>query len=160
ACMSNLLIFCDRRDQADEVAMQVPQIVVAHPARVLLLVGEEDADNLNEPSAGSARQAPQAGGILASVLVRRLAQARDHRCFSEQVTLRAAGVAVAKLPFAVRGLLIGDLPINLWWRSQQPPPLAGPLLYELAENAQQIIYDSFGWLDPARAVAAASSWLA
>jgi len=63
------------------------------------------------------------------------------------------------LPFAVRSLQIGDLPTNVWWASSQPPPMAGPLLYELAEHAQQIIYDSLGWLEPARAVAATATWL-
>jgi glucose-6-phosphate dehydrogenase assembly protein OpcA len=55
--------------------------------------------------------------------------------------------------------LIGDLPINLWWAAPQPPPLAGHLLYELAENAQQIMYDSIGWPDPTRGVAATAAWL-
>jgi len=50
--------------------------------------------------------------------------------------------------------------MNLWWASPQPPPLAGSLLYELAEYAQQLIYDSQGWLDPHRAVAATAAWLA
>ena len=75
------------------------------------------------------------------------------------MTLHAAGAAVERLPFAVRALLIGDLPTNLWWASPQPPPLAGPLLYDLAEHAQQIIYDSLGWPDPVRGVAATASWL-
>ena len=44
------------------------------------------------------------------------------------MTLHAAGAAVERLPFAVRALLIGDLPTNLWWAAPQPPPLAGPLL--------------------------------
>jgi glucose-6-phosphate dehydrogenase assembly protein OpcA len=146
ACMSNLVIFCDRREQALEAAGQVPEIVAAHPARVLLIVGEAGADD----SAG--------GGVAASVLVR-LREGRDHQSLSEQVTLYASGGAVGKLPFAVRALLIGDLPINLWWRSTQPPPFAGPILHDLAENAQQIVYDSLGWTDPTRAVAAAYSWL-
>ncbi len=151
ACMSNLVIFCDRRDLADEVAGQVPEIVASHPARVLLVLGEHVV--------GEHAGAGDAPGVTAAVLVRRLLTGRDHESFSEQVTLHASGGAVGKLPFAVRALLIGDLPINLWWRSQQPPPLAGPLLYDLAENAQQIIYDSLGWVEPARAVAATSSWL-
>jgi glucose-6-phosphate dehydrogenase assembly protein OpcA len=152
ACMSNLVVYCDRREQAEEVASQVPEIVASHPARVLLLLGDS----------ASAADTPQASGsnsVTAVVLVRRLETGRNHRSFSEQVTLRATGGAVGKLAFAVRALLIGDLPINLWWHSTQPPPLTGPLLYDLAENAQQIIYDSLGWLEPARAVAATSSWL-
>lgn len=146
ACMSNLVIFCDRRDLAEEVAAQVPEIVAAHPARVLLVVGDS-------------KNASESQGVGASVLVRRVQTGRNRYSFSEQVTLVASGGAIGKLPFAVRALLIGDLPINLWWRSPQPPPLAGPLLYELAESAQQIIYDSLGWIEPMRAVAATFSWL-
>jgi glucose-6-phosphate dehydrogenase assembly protein OpcA len=145
SCMSNLVIFCDQADQAQEVARQVPEIVAAHRARVLLLIGEHGDETDS--------------GVSASVLVRQLSSGRNHQSFSEQVTLRASGGGISKLPFAVRALLIGDLPINLWWRSLQPPPLAGPLLYDLAENAQQIIYDSLGWLEPTRAVAATYSWL-
>jgi glucose-6-phosphate dehydrogenase assembly protein OpcA len=75
------------------------------------------------------------------------------------VTLHAAGAAVDRLPFAVRALVIGDLPTNLWWAAPQPPPLAGPLLLDLSENAQQIMYDSLGWRDPVRGVSATASWL-
>jgi glucose-6-phosphate dehydrogenase assembly protein OpcA len=75
------------------------------------------------------------------------------------VTLRAGGGAVDRLPFAVRALLIGDLPTNLWWAAPTPPPLAGPRLAELAEYAQQIVYDSIGWPDPVRGVAATAAWL-
>ena len=78
---------------------------------------------------------------------------------SEQVTLRAAAPSVCRLPSAVRALLIGDLPTNLWWATPQPPPLAGAMLHELSERAQQIIYDSIGWLEPARGVAATGAWL-
>ena len=59
----------------------------------------------------------------------------------------------------MRALLIGDLPTNLWWATPQPPPLAGAMLHELSEHAQQIIYDSIGWLEPARGVAATGAWL-
>jgi glucose-6-phosphate dehydrogenase assembly protein OpcA len=75
------------------------------------------------------------------------------------VLLRARERSMDRLPFAVRSLLIGDLPTNLWWASPEPPPLAGPLLYDLAESAQQLVYDSQGWIDPHRGVAATSSWL-
>src|SRR5262249_12999782 len=73
--------------------------------------------------------------------------------------LTAGGSAVERLPFAVRSLMIGDLPMNLWWASPQPPPLAGPLLHELSEYAQQIVYDSLGWIEPVRGMGGISSWL-
>jgi glucose-6-phosphate dehydrogenase assembly protein OpcA len=145
ACMSNLVIYCDRREHAEEIAGLVPAIVAGHPARVLLVVGEAAET--------------ETAGVSASTLVRQLEAGHQRRSFSEQITLYASAGGVGKLPFAVRALLISDLPINVWWATQVPPPFAGPLLYDFTENAQQIIYDGLGWVEPARAVAATYSWL-
>ena len=145
ARMSNLVIYCDRAALAQAVAAEVPAIVAVHPARVVLVIGEAE-------SAGDE--------LVASILVRpHMGEGRRLIC-SEQVTLHAKGAACGRLPFAVRGLLIGDLPTNLWWAAPEPPALAGALMFELAEHAQQIVYDSIGWLEPARGVAATASWLA
>lgn len=144
ARMSNLVIFCNSKEIATNVAAQVPGIVAVHPARVLLLLGEADSETRD---------------ITAEVHVRPQRLGHRQQSCSEQVTLRTAGSAVDRLPFAVRNLVIGDLPINLWWASPQPPALAGPLLYDLSEYAQQIMYDSLGWADPARGVASTASWL-
>jgi glucose-6-phosphate dehydrogenase assembly protein OpcA len=142
--MSNLVVYCTSMEAAAELSEQVPDVVAVHPARVLLLIGE----------AGST-----------DVEIRAYAQARcrslgknQHAC-SEQVALRAAPGLIERLPFVVRALLVGDLPTNLWWATNTPPALAGPLLAELAEGAQQIIYDSLGWPDPARGVASTAAWI-
>jgi glucose-6-phosphate dehydrogenase assembly protein OpcA len=145
ACLSNLVIFCSSEEAAAEVAAAVPQVVTIHPARVLLLVGV--------PGGG-------AGEVAASVSVRSHRGASGHRVFSEQVTLRADGRAVERLPFAVRPLLTADLPVNLWWAVPAPPVQAGPLLYDLLDGVQQVIYDSRGWAEPARGVVATAAWLA
>lgn len=144
ARMSNLVIYCDREDLAASVDAQIPAIAELHPARVLLLVAE--------PGPGS-------GELTASVRVRAGKVEQEQQLGTEQITLRASGRAVDHLAYAVRGLLIVDLPLNVWWASLKPPPLAGPLLYDLTEYAQQVIYDSIGWLEPARGVAAVASWL-
>ena len=144
ARMSNLVIFCNNKGQAAEIDAQIPDIASLHPARVLLLVGEPG---------------PETAEVSASVIVRAQRVGSHQQCGSEQVTLHAAGAAVDRLPFAVRALVIGDLPTNLWWAANVPPPLAGALLRELAEYAQQIVYDSLGWLEPARGVAATATWL-
>jgi glucose-6-phosphate dehydrogenase assembly protein OpcA len=141
--MSNLVIYCGSLALAEAVAEQVPDVVMVHPARVLLLV----ADSAAPP------------GITAGVNVRCRLIAKELQACSEQVTLRAGEGMVDRLPFAVRALLIGDLPTNLWWATPQPPPMAGPLLFELAENAQQIMYDSIGWPQPALGVASTAAWL-
>ena len=143
AHMSNLVISCDSDEAAQAAAAQIPEIVALHPARVILAVGLP-----GEPSAGAA----------ATVHIRALATGGP-RVFAEQVTLRARGRGLNQLPFAIRELLIGDLPTNLWWASHVPPPLAGTLLFDLSEQAQQVVFDSLGWLDPNRGVAATSSWL-
>jgi glucose-6-phosphate dehydrogenase assembly protein OpcA len=143
ARMSNLVIYCDHADQAARVEAELPGIVTLHPARVLLL--------LAEPS-GTSRD------VTACVRTGWLRRGLLYLC-TEQVTLRAEAPGVERLPYLLRELLIGDVPTNIWWASTLPPPLAGSLLYELAEQAQQIIYDSLGWLEPARGVAAVAAWL-
>jgi glucose-6-phosphate dehydrogenase assembly protein OpcA len=144
ARLSNLVIFCNSLEQSILLNVQIPDVSATHPARTLLLVGEPGPPECELTSRVTVR--PLRGG------------GQRHAC-AEQVTLHAGGGAVSRLPFAVRALLIGDLPINLWWAAPQPPPLAGHLLYELGEHAQQIIYDSIGWPDPPRGVAATAAWL-
>jgi glucose-6-phosphate dehydrogenase assembly protein OpcA len=144
AQMSNLVIFCDRTETAATITNIVPAIVVLHPARVLLLVGEPDGDSSDVSAEISVWCQRHRGGPKAC---------------SELVTLRARGQSVDRLPFAVRSLLIGDLPTNVWWVAGTPPPLAGPFLHQLAESAEQVVYDSIGWREPARAVAATAAWL-
>jgi glucose-6-phosphate dehydrogenase assembly protein OpcA len=144
ARMSNLVIYCDRPESAETVAAALPGVIALHPARVLLLVAEPG------PAAAEVTAAVRIGGHVVDP---------GRWVCSEQVTLRAAGAAIDRLPAAVRSLLIGDLPTNLWWAAPQPPPQAGVLLYDLAEHAQQIVYDSIGWPEPARGVVATAAWL-
>jgi len=145
ACMSNLLVWCDTQEQAATLPADLGEIVERHPARVLLLVGEA------EPGS-------EGGGVAASVTaVCHLAGAGRQIC-SEHVTLSAAPGAARRLPSAARSLVLGDLPTALWWAGREPPPLAGDLFLDLAAMADHLIYDSAGWLDPARGVIGISDW--
>jgi len=144
ARLSNLLIFTDNAETAQAITNEVPTIVETHPARVILLLAEPGPPD--EEVRGFVTAWCRRWGL------------RQHIC-SEQVTLKCRGRNAEDLPYAVLSLLVGDLPTNLWWASTIPPPLAGPLLLQLSETAQQVIYDSNGWRDPARGVAATSSWL-
>jgi glucose-6-phosphate dehydrogenase assembly protein OpcA len=142
ARMSNLVIF-NRPKKVAEVTGELPGILAAHPARVLLLIAVPE---------------PREGGVVSSATA--WCQNRgSQKAYYEKIILAAHGPSVDRLPYLVRELLVGDLPINLWWASEQPPPLAGPLLRDLAENAQQVIYDSIGWLEPAVGVVATATWL-
>lgn len=144
AGLSNLVIYCDSALLAEEIGRVVPDIVAIHPARVLMLVHEA-----GQP----------ASPIEATVHTRMHRTGKGLRAFSEQVTLRASGRSGEHLPYAVRSLLIGDLPTNLWWAAPQPPAMAGSLLYDLSENADQVLYDSYGWPQPARGMMATAPWL-
>jgi glucose-6-phosphate dehydrogenase assembly protein OpcA len=97
--------------------------------------------------------------VTARVTVRPLARGSGTGACAEMVTLHAGGSMVERLPFAVRALLIGDLPVNVLWSSHVPPPMAGVLMADLADLAQQVIYDSVGWPDPARGMVATAGWL-
>ncbi len=143
--MSNLIIYCNNDEVGARIHQQIPEVVAVHPARVLLLVGDTTIPEDH---------------ITASVQVEAHSLGRHHQACTELVLIKATGPAVDRLPFAVRSLLIGDLPTNLWWAAPIPPAMGGVLLYELAETAQQIIYDSIGWMEPARGMAATASWLA
>jgi glucose-6-phosphate dehydrogenase assembly protein OpcA len=142
--MSNLLIFTDSVERARKLSQQAPDVILVHPARVQLLVCD-----------------PAATGheIIASVSVQCHRLSVKQQGCAEIVVLQAPPSLAERLPFAVRSLLIGDLPINLLWSATTPPPMAGHLLYELGERAQQIMYDSLDWPDPARGVAATASWI-
>lgn len=142
ARMSNLIVHCQTSERATEVERLISQVVSLHPARVLLLIADDHSGSYD---------------IHASALVRRAGQ--QAQLCSEQVTLRGGPHAAEHLPFAVRRLLIGDLPTNVWWANPTPPSLAGPILDDLAEYAQQVIYDSNGWPEPHKGIAATSAWL-
>jgi glucose-6-phosphate dehydrogenase assembly protein OpcA len=143
ARMSNVVVYADEPEQAAELDAQLREIVETHPCRVILLVAHRD----EHPVEAAVR-----------VRTRYVASGRQE-VGSEQILLQAGGRTVDHLPYVVRGLLIGDLPTNLWWASRQPPSLAGPMLHDLAEQAQQVIYDSLGWTDAHRGMSAMAGWL-
>ncbi|MHB1424820.1 MAG: glucose-6-phosphate dehydrogenase assembly protein OpcA [Gemmataceae bacterium] len=155
ARMANLVIFCTSQERAAGLNAEIPEVVSVHPARVLLLIADAESSSADLETTVLVRQLRP----LHSLPPFRGGNKGGGFGFSEQVTLTVGRGAEHHLSFAVRALLIGDLPTNLWWAAPVPPPFAGPILYELAEHAQQIVYDSMGWPDPARGVGATAAWL-
>lgn len=145
ACMSNLIIYCNNMEEAVEIGKDIPAIVDAHPSRVLLLIGEG---------------APSEGRIEALVGIYYTALNDGWQVCAERIDVIATALAADRLPSVARSYLIGDLPTTLWWASRQPPPEAGDLFFQLAELANQIIYDNLGWVNPFKGVAAMTRWVA
>lgn len=143
ARMSNLVVACRDEAAAAVAEAQFHAIIAVHPARLLLLIG--DPRGADEP-------------IRAEVKVEGLDD--DDFVCSELVRLRAGGPSVERLIYAVRGLIIGDLPTNLWWANAVPPSAASVgLMNQLTDQVEQVIYDSTGWADPRAGVAATTPWL-
>ena len=145
ACMSNLIIYCDTPQQAETIGQEIAAIVDVHPARVLLLMGN-----------GS----PSEGAIEARIAIYYTALDDGWQVCGDRIDVISTAEVNDRLPSIVRSLLVGDLPTTLWWASQRPPPMGGEVFFQLAELADQIIYDNVGWLNPAQGVAAMTRWVA
>ena len=144
ACMANLVIFCRNTSEEQEITQEIPAIVAQHPSRVLLLV----ADAMS-----------QSAGLEAFVSAHcRLIEDGQQIC-SEQVTVRAGSGGIRRLPSLVRSLRLGDLATALWWAIPEAPPLLGTPFDELAELADQVIYDSVAWTDPVRQLMVTADWI-
>ena len=144
ACMANLVIFCRNIDEEREITQEIPSIVASHPARVLLLVADVHR---------------QSEGLEAFVRAHRRLTEEGQQIYSEHVTVRAGSASIRRLPSTVRSLLLGDLATTLWWATPEAPPLHGTLFDELADLADQVIYDSVAWTDPLRQLIVMADWI-
>lgn len=145
ACMSNLVIYCDDGEQSWEVSRAIPDIVLVHPSRVILLTGTAEAGQ---------------SGIEVYVSGHYRDLSSGWQVCAEQIRVVADAATAQRLPSVARSQIIGDLPTTLWWASRQPPPFAGKLFSQLARISDQIIYDSFAWKSPTKGLQAMSRWVA
>ncbi|MFM7142552.1 MAG: glucose-6-phosphate dehydrogenase assembly protein OpcA, partial [Alphaproteobacteria bacterium] len=142
ARMSNLVVFATREGAEGGLNESLAEVAGRHPSRVLLLVADPDLG-----------EAPQAW-------VSALCRGGDggRRICSEQVSIRAGGDGVRRLPSVVRPLLVGDLPTALWWAVPTPPTFSGEIFHELAEMAQRVLWDSADWADDANGLRSVGRW--
>ena len=135
ACMSNLIVYCDSIEQNRDIEQSIPEIVLDHPSRVILLSGhrETSARDTEVFVSGHYVKLPSGWQVCA-----------------EQIRVVADAQSSRRLPSITRTQLIGDLPTTLWWASREAPPVTGKLFFKLASMADQIIYDSIGWTNPTR----------
>ncbi len=138
ACMSNLVVYCKTDQEAGVVMGELPEVLARHPARAVLLVADEAA-----------------GGDSIDAYVSAHCHLREgSQVCGESVTLTGRGAAARRIPSIARSLLVGDLPTTLWWATPEPPALGGALYAELAAMAEQVVFDSLGWPEPVRGMAA------
>ena len=145
ACMSNLIVYCDDDAQTADVYACLPDLVLPHPSRVILLTG---LGYTTEPGLDvfvSGLYSKQSSGI---------------QVCAELVRVIADETARGRLPPVARSQIVGDLPTTLWWASHEPAPFLGDLFHQLTSIADQIIYDNRDWVHPAQGMQAMSPWVA
>lgn len=143
ACMSNLMVYCETPADADALTSEFALMARRHPARIVLLVGENP---------------DQSQEIVAEISAGLTNVGKRRQISSEQIRLSASPAGRARLASAARPFLIGDLPTALWWNCTTPPPNGGDLFHELDRMATSLVYDSRGWSDPRAGMLATASW--
>jgi glucose-6-phosphate dehydrogenase assembly protein OpcA len=120
-----------QRERVESVLAQGPS---AHPCRIIL-VGHGET----EPRATvSASCRPPSDG-------------RGPVCW-EEIHLGGARTALDRIMSAARGLVIPNLPVQVWWPSEID--FASPLFEQTVEIGDRIIVDSSRFADPLKALAA------
>jgi glucose-6-phosphate dehydrogenase assembly protein OpcA len=120
----NLLLFCPNEGAYESAAPQLAELTRRHPARIIALIAESEADE-NEISSHVLAHFHEAGG-------------KKTGC--EQITIRAKGNAIDKLPEIAAPLIAGDLPAVLWWQGDLPEESV--LFEKLIAASRQLIFDS------------------
>jgi glucose-6-phosphate dehydrogenase assembly protein OpcA len=129
----NLICTTSNGDDARELAAALASIAPRHPGRFLLLLRNDSL--AGEDDAGTWRvhimriRAPQAG-----------------RC-TQLLQLEAGGRAWSAGSSAIAPLLLGELPVFLWWRGETP--IDNRRFEDLASIADRVLFDSYELaLDP------------
>jgi glucose-6-phosphate dehydrogenase assembly protein OpcA len=125
ACTLTLVVLCDRNEDPADLEALVEQIVVSHPARVILIAPHDpDAESWLETRISTYTVS---GGTL-------------RRLVGEEIALYSRGAQYDLLPSAVLALRVSGLPFVLYWRGQ--PDLEDPLFRVLVGDCDQILFDS------------------
>ena len=130
----NLITYVEGDARADEINGVIRRITGRHPCRSLMLIckGNDDAVPGHMAAWISAHcQLPGESG---------------KQICSEQVTIAAEGAAVSNMYGLALELLVSDIPVFLWWTSDQP--LEDGLLSHLADSIDRLIVDSSIFKDP------------
>lgn len=122
----NLICCAENAADAQALAAELATLARRHPGRILLV----------SPAAAAARGAAP-GEWRARIL---WASAGEGPICGEIVQLEAAGMALLSASMAVAPLLLGQVPVFLWWRGEDP--IDNPRFEDLAAISDRILLDS------------------
>ncbi|HET6892392.1 MAG TPA: glucose-6-phosphate dehydrogenase assembly protein OpcA [Pyrinomonadaceae bacterium] len=142
---ANLIIFLPNKAALEETRQTVAELTSMHPCRVLVLVGDRDADNKDIE-------------VYISAPCPKDKRYESRLLCCEEITLSAAGDFVSELPSAAIPLLIPDLPVFLWWCDVLR--VDEKLLETLLARVDRLIIDSADFQDSPGDLAALARVLA
>lgn len=141
ACTLSLLAIASDDKAADQAAAAIAEFTSRHPCRAIVVIAEAESETEELSAYVSAHcHLPLPG-------------ARQVCC--EQISVIARGPAVAQVPGVVLPLLVGDLPVVLWWLSGLPHQ--SELFEQLLGASDRLIFDSAAAQDLGLTFAAANA---
>jgi len=127
ACTLNLVVYVERGAEIIRVAEAIRALEGSHPMRVLLVTLDPSAP-VDRVQTWVDVECSDCGQVC-----------------SEQIVLRGNPDASARIVSTVLALLVADLPVALWWRSDSP--YLSRLFKGLAPLADKIVVDSIRFGD-------------
>lgn len=127
----NLIVYCRNFADVERATAFLDPIITQHPCRAIVV----------SPAPPDAEEEIRAE-VSASCLTSHVGNRYIGR---ELVSLSAKASAHRRVASVVRGLVLPDLPVFLWWRDARL--LGSPLFQQLSELAERIIVDSAGLED-------------
>ncbi|HEY7993451.1 MAG TPA: glucose-6-phosphate dehydrogenase assembly protein OpcA [Candidatus Eremiobacteraceae bacterium] len=127
ACTLNLIVYVERAAEIMRVADAIRALEASHPMRVLLVTLDPGAPD-DRVQTWVDVECSDCGQVC-----------------SEQIVLRGNPDASARIVSTVLALLVADLPVALWWRSDSP--YLSRLFKGLAPLANKIVVDSIRFGD-------------
>ena len=128
----NLIVFASDEAAADRARDVVVALTANQPARVILVVANERAQEAGMDAWISLHCTTPLSGAA--------------EVCGELVTLAVRGTSILDLPGTVLPLLLTDVPVFLWWQSGNP--LTHPVLDSIVRGVDRIIVDSLTWIAP------------
>ena len=123
--MLDLVVFCDRRELADEMVEVIASLPHSRPSRAIIALGLDDESDVT----ADAR-------VFCTPV---LGDSTGVQVCSEIVKLEGGRNGIA-LPSLVAGLLLPDLPVFLHWRAE--PDASRVVLARMWELATRVLVDS------------------
>ena len=127
ACTLNLVVYVERAGDVARVADSIRSLEASHPMRVILVTLDTSAPD-DRVETWVDVECSDCGQVC-----------------SEQIVLRGNPDSAARVVSTVLALLVADLPVALWWRSDSP--YLSRLFKGLAPIADKVVVDSIRFGD-------------